>query len=108
MQSGECCLPILKRHDVPQAAVFGSIARGEATEESDLDLLVTLPDAKSLLDLVRLELDLQDALGRKVDVLTYPALHRRIREQILKEQVSSSSRSTSNTTLSTANCRAVA
>ncbi len=37
-------LPILKRHDVVQAAVFGSVARGEAPEKSDLDLLVTLPD----------------------------------------------------------------
>ncbi|MBI2864237.1 MAG: nucleotidyltransferase family protein [Chloroflexi bacterium] len=81
-------IPILKRHGVIQAAVFGSFSRGEATEESDLDLLVTLPDTKSLLDLVRLELDLQDALGRKVDVLTYRALHRRIRDQVLREQVS--------------------
>lgn len=80
-------LPVLKRHDVLQAAVFGSVARGQATEKSDLDLLVSLPDTKSLLDLVRLELDLQEALGRKVDVLTYPALHRRLREQILREQV---------------------
>ena len=80
-------LPILKRHDVLQAAVFGSVARGEATEKSDLDLLVSLPDTKSLLDLVRLELELQEAFGRKVDVLTYPALHRRIRERILREQV---------------------
>lgn len=83
----EKILPIFKQHDVVQAAVFGSVARGEATEKSDIDLLVTLPDTKSLLDLVRLELDLQDALGRKVDVLTYPALHRRIREQIINEQV---------------------
>lgn len=83
----EKALPVLKRHGVLQAAVFGSIARGEATEKSDLDLLVRLPNTKSLLDLVRLELDLQEALGRKVDVLTYPALHRRIREHILQEQV---------------------
>ncbi|MCL5266134.1 MAG: nucleotidyltransferase family protein [Chloroflexi bacterium] len=80
-------LPILRRHDVLQAAVFGSVARGEATQKSDLDLLVTLPENKSLLDLVRLEFDLQEALGRKVDVLTYRALHRRIRDQVLREQV---------------------
>jgi predicted nucleotidyltransferase len=83
----EKVLPILRRHDVLQAAVFGSVARGEATEKSDLDLLVSLPDDKSLLDLVRLELDLEEALGRKVDVLTYAALHRRIRERMLREQV---------------------
>ncbi|MBI4318113.1 MAG: nucleotidyltransferase family protein [Chloroflexi bacterium] len=80
-------LPILRKHGVLRASVFGSVARGEATTNSDIDLLVSLPETKSLLDLVGLELDLQEALGRKVDVLTYAALHRRIREQVLKEQV---------------------
>ncbi|MCL5958757.1 MAG: nucleotidyltransferase family protein [Chloroflexi bacterium] len=81
-------LLVLRRHGVLRAAILGSTTHGEATERSDVDLLVTLPDDKSLLDLVRLELDLQKALGRRVDVLTYPALHRRIRERVLREQVS--------------------
>jgi len=79
--------PVLRRHGVLRAAIFGSFARGEAGEGSDLDILVELPSTKSLLDLVALKLDLQEALGREVNVLTYRALHPRIRERVLKEQV---------------------
>jgi len=80
-------LPVLRKHGVLRAAIFGSFARGEAGACSDLDILVELPDTKSLLDLVALKLDLQEALGREVDVLTYRALHPRIKDRVLKEQV---------------------
>ncbi|MCR4406300.1 MAG: nucleotidyltransferase family protein [Anaerolineae bacterium] len=84
---GQQLLPILRRHGVIRAAIFGSFARGEAEAGSDLDILVDLPDTKSLLDLVALKLDLEAALGREVDVLTYRALHPRIRDRVLREQV---------------------
>ena len=77
----------LKRHDVARASIFGSFARGDAEESSDLDLLIEFRGEKSLLDLVGLKLDLEDSLGRSVDVLTYNALHPAIRDQILSEQV---------------------
>jgi predicted nucleotidyltransferase len=77
---------ILKRHGVKRAALFGSLVRGEATDDSDVDLLVEFGGGKSLLDLVALKLELQDALGRRVDVLTYRALHPLLRERILREQ----------------------
>ncbi len=80
-------LPILKRHDVSRAALFGSIARGEGNRKSDLDLLVEFKGKKSLLDLVALKLDLEEKTRRKVDVLTYRALHPAIRQRILNEQV---------------------
>jgi len=80
-------LPVLRRHDVIHAAIFGSFARGEAEADSDLDILVELPSTKSLLDLVALKLDLEEVLGREVDVLTYRALHPRIRERVFQEQV---------------------
>ncbi len=80
-------IPILKRHDVCQAAIFGSLATGEARETSDLDLLVEFKGEKSLLDLVALKLDLEEALNKKVDVVTYRALHPLIREKVLKQQV---------------------
>jgi len=80
-------LPVLKRHDVIRAAIFGSFVRGEAEAGSDLDILVDLPGTKSLLDLVALKLDLEAELGREVDVLTYQALHPRIRDRVLREQV---------------------
>ena len=56
-------LPILKRQKVIKAAVFGSIARNEAKQRSDLDLLVKLPKEASLLDLVGLKLDLEEKLN---------------------------------------------
>jgi predicted nucleotidyltransferase len=77
----------LRHHDVARAAIFGSFARGDAEESSDLDLLIEFRGEKSLLDLVGLKLELEDSLGRSVDVLTYNALHPAIRDRILKEQV---------------------
>ena len=79
--------PVLRRHDVVHAAIFGSFARGMPREDSDLDILVEFDGEKSLLDLVALQLELEDVLGRGVDVLTYRALHPRIKEEVLQEQV---------------------
>ena len=80
-------LPILVRHDVIHAAIFGSFARGESKENSDLDILVELPKTKSLLNLAALKLELEDELKRDVDILTYRGLHPRIREKVIKEQL---------------------
>ncbi len=77
----------LQHHGVAHAAIFGSFARGDAEESSDLDLLVEFIGEKSLLDLVGLKLELEESLGRDVDVLTYAALHPAIRDRILSEQV---------------------
>jgi hypothetical protein len=81
-------LPILKQHDVKRAALFGSFARGEGMRHSDLDLLVEFKGNKSLLDLVALKQALEAKTRKKVDVLTYRALHPLIRDRILSEQVS--------------------
>ncbi len=80
-------IPVLKEHGVTHAAVFGSFAKGLANEASDLDILVELDEGSSLLDLAALKLDLQDALGRDVDVITYESIHPRLKEQVLKERV---------------------
>jgi predicted nucleotidyltransferase len=80
-------IDVLKRHDVKKAALFGSVARGEATDESDIDLLIEFEGRKSLLDLAGLQLELQDTVKRQVDVLTYKSLHPLLKERILEEQV---------------------
>ena len=67
--------------------VFGSVARGEADDQSDIDLLVEMEPGRSLLDLGGLLIDLQDLLGRKVDVATEKGLRERVRERILKQAV---------------------
>jgi len=79
-------IPILRRYDVKRAALFGSFVRGEQREDSDIDILVEFKDGKSLLDLVGLKIELEEALGRKVDVLTYNSLHPLLRDKILQEQ----------------------
>ncbi|MEJ2252081.1 MAG: nucleotidyltransferase family protein [Candidatus Lokiarchaeota archaeon] len=80
-------LEILKRHEVKQASLFGSIVRGEMDKESDIDLLIKFTGDKTLMDLVRLKLDLEERLKCKVDVLTYDSLNPLLRDQILNEQV---------------------
>ncbi len=78
-------IEICRQNDVAQLGVFGSVARGEANEQSDVDLLVEFSKPKSLLGLIDLEQQLEDALGRKVDLLTKAALSPYLRDRILKE-----------------------
>jgi hypothetical protein len=80
-------VPILRYHDVVRAAVFGSFARGEMKENSDIDILVELVGEKSLLDFVALKLELEETLGRKVDLVEYSTIHPLLKERILNEQV---------------------
>lgn len=81
-------IPILKRHAVKKASIFGSFARGEAKARSDVDLLIEYKtDNKSLFDLVNLKAELEEILGRKVDIVTYNSIYWRLRDQILSEQV---------------------
>ena len=83
----EQALPILRRYGVSRAGVFGSHARGEAGEGSDLDMLVDLPEGSSLLDLIGLQLEVGDVLGVSVDAHTYRSLHPLLRERILAEEL---------------------
>jgi len=83
----ELILGILKKHEVKKASLFGSIVRGEMTGDSDIDILIEFKGDKSLLDLVGLQIELEEKLKRKVDVLTYNSLHPLLKDQILSEQV---------------------
>lgn len=78
-------IDICKQNDVVRIGVFGSVARGEATEGSDVDLIVEFSTRKGLLALVALERKLSIANGRKVDLLTEAALSPYLRERILLE-----------------------
>jgi predicted nucleotidyltransferase len=79
--------PLMRRRGVVRAGVFGSVARGEDTPESDVDFLVEFEEGRTLLDLSGLRLDLIDLLDRDVDVATPASLHPRLRDQILAEVV---------------------
>jgi uncharacterized protein len=78
-------LRIAAVHGARNVRIFGSVARGEADEASDIDLLVDMEPGRSLLDLAALLSDLRDLLGRKVDVVTEKGLYWLLRRRILKE-----------------------
>lgn len=79
-------IPVLRRYDVKKAAIFGSYAKGEEKEDSDIDILVEFKGEKSLLDLAGLKIELEETLKRKTDVLTYNSLHPLLKDKILQEQ----------------------
>ena len=78
---------IASRHGARNVRVFGSIARSDEGQGSDLDLLISLEEGRSLLDLVELKQDLEAALGRPVDVVTERSLSPYLRNQVLDEAV---------------------
>ena len=81
----EDILRIAAQHGAHNVRVFGSVARGEARPDSDVDLLVEMEAGRSLLDLGGLLMDLQALLGREVDVVTDKGLRERIRTRVLQE-----------------------
>jgi predicted nucleotidyltransferase len=80
-------LEIARKHGASNVRVFGSVARGEADEESDIDLLVDLDAGRSLFDLGALTVELNEAMGHRVDVVTEAGLRDRIRHRVVSEAV---------------------
>jgi predicted nucleotidyltransferase len=78
-------LRIAAKHGARNVRVFGSVVRGEARPDSDVDFLVEMEPGRTLLDMGGLLMELRDALGREVDVVTERGLKTRIRDRILKE-----------------------
>lgn len=78
---------IAARHGVTSVRVFGSVARNESGADSDLDLLVTMAPGRSFLDLVAFWQDVEEGLGRKVDVVSEGGLSPYLRDRILGEAV---------------------
>jgi uncharacterized protein len=81
-------LRIAASHGAQNVRVFGSLARGEAGPDSDIDILVELDHGRSLLDIIAIKQDLEDLMGCDVDVVTEAAISPYIREQVLKEAIS--------------------
>ena len=80
-------LQVAAKHGARNVRVFGSIARGEDDERSDIDLLVEFESGRSLLDHAALWLELQELLGCKVDVVSEGGIKPRIRDRVLREAV---------------------
>lgn len=83
----EKVLPILKKAGVTRSSLFGSYVRGEQTEKSDVDILVDYPQEKSLFDFIDTKLQLENALGRKVDLIEYKTIKLQLKKYILSQQL---------------------
>jgi len=83
----EAILQLAAKHGARNVRVFGSVARQEADEQSDIDFLVEMEPGRSLLDMGGLLMDLRELLGREVDVVSERGLKPRIRDRILQEAV---------------------
>jgi predicted nucleotidyltransferase len=81
-------LQIAASHGARDVRVFGSMARGEAGPDSDIDILVKLDPGRSLLDIVAIKQDLEDLIGCEVDVVTEASISPYIRAEVLREAVS--------------------
>ncbi len=81
-------ISILKKNKVSKAGIFGSYSRGEQRENSDIDIVVKIEDKNmSLLGFIGLKLKLEDALGKKVDLVEYIAIKPLIKNRILNEEI---------------------
>jgi uncharacterized protein len=80
-------MDLARSHGARRIRVFGSVARGEATPDSDVDFLVDMEPGRSLFDMGGLLMDLQELLGCRVDVVTESGLRARIRNRVLREAV---------------------
>ena len=79
---------ILKKNKVVRAGIFGSYARGDQKKDSDVDILVEIKDPNmSLLGFTGLKFDLEDAIGKKVDLVEYSTIKPLIKDRILNEEV---------------------
>ena len=81
----EAIFELAARYGAYNIRIFGSVARGEADADSDVDFLVEMEPGKSLFDLGGLLMDLQDLLGCPVDIVTEKGLRSRIRARVLQE-----------------------
>ena len=80
-------LQIARQHGAHHVRVFGSVARGDAQPDSDIDFLVEMEPGRSLLDVGGLVMELQELLGHSVDVVTERGLKSRIRARVLEEAI---------------------
>jgi len=81
-------IPVLQKYHVKKAGIFGSYARGKQKRNSDVDFLIEINDQKmSLLGFIHIKHELENVLGKKVDLVEYKLLRSEIREKVAAEEV---------------------
>lgn len=78
--------PLFEKYRVKRAALFGSVVRGEDRPDSDIDILVEMPEASGLFDFLALQSDLEELFSRPVDLVEYNAIKERLKPYILHDQ----------------------
>lgn len=86
-QLSDTIIPLLKTHGVTHAGIFGSAARGEMDNHSDIDIIVDIGNEIGLLQFVGLQHLLEERLGRRVDLVEYQTLKPALKDKILRETV---------------------
>lgn len=79
-------LPVLKKHRIKKAGLFGSYSRQSCSDRSDIDILVELGGGLSLLDFIKIKLELEDLLHKKVDLVEYDSIKPGLKDSILQEE----------------------
>ncbi len=80
-------LKIASLHGAKNIKVFGSVARGEQDQNSDIDFIVEMEKGKTILNRIALMQDLKNLLGQEVDVVTYKSLRERVKQEIIKDAI---------------------
>jgi len=79
-------LPILKEAGITKASLFGSYVRGDQTDKSDVDILVSFPEDTTLIDVARLKRHLENQLNKQIDLVSYKSIHPLLKDEILSSQ----------------------
>ncbi|OIP85251.1 hypothetical protein AUK04_01355 [Candidatus Roizmanbacteria bacterium CG2_30_33_16] len=79
-------VPILKKYGVSRASLFGSFARGEQNNKSDIDILIEPAKGTTLFDMAGMQIDLQDRLKKPVDLITYRSINPMLKDYILRDE----------------------
>jgi len=79
--------PILRKYNVKQATIVGSVARGDDLPTSDLDIVIQLNETISLLEFAKIKIELEEKLQRKVDLIERSAIKPRLKQSILKNEI---------------------
>ncbi|HCL56176.1 MAG TPA: hypothetical protein DHW82_04105 [Spirochaetia bacterium] len=87
MEIKKLILPLLIQFQVKKAGIFGSFARNEEKDQSDLDLLIEIDSQKSLFEIIDLKIKLEEKIGRKVDLVEYDCINPMLKEKILNEEM---------------------
>lgn len=85
-QIKEKAIPLLQKANIKKASLFGSYARGDFDENSDVDILIEPPDNMGL-EFIELKLDLEDVLQKKVDLVSFRGINKYLKNHILAHQI---------------------